>query len=291
MALLAALQPPLFLLESGLDSPEQLGRASVTEIYVKQILNKATGSIAAGGFDYSLNPYIGCGFSCSYCFASYFQPDQERFDNWGKWIEIKANAAEVLRLKKDLKGKKVFMSSATDPYQPLEAKVEITRRLLELMSDPIRQPRMLVQTRGPLVTRDIDLLKRFKHLRVNMSITTDSEEIRKAFEPGCASIEKRLEAVAELRRAGIKASIAAVPMLPLESPKRFAKMLKDTGALYFSAYPFRISDRAFAANTRPGALQMAKDLGWDRQAFERAAAELKHYLPELNDHNRGFSPE
>lgn len=291
MAAAHSFQPTLFLLESDLDAPDQLGRASVSEIYVKQILTKASGSVAQGGYDYTLNPYVGCGFSCSYCFASFFQPDQDRYDNWGKWIEIKANAVDVLKAKKDLRGKKIFMSSATDPYQPLEAKVELTRRLVEAMSDPLRQPRVVVQTRGPLVTRDIDLLKRFKHLRVNMSITTDSEEVRKKFEPSCASIERRLEAVKELRMAGIRASIAAVPMLPLENPERFAKMMKDTGALFFSAYPFRITDRPFAASTRDGALKLAADMGWDKAAFASAAAELKRYLPELNEGERGFSPE
>ena len=122
--------------------------------------------------------HFGCGFACTYCFASFFQPEQERFDSWGQWIDIKSNAAELLKKKRDLKGARIFMSSATDPYQPLEMRTGLTRSLVEIMADPLRQPRLVVQTRSPLVTRDLDLLKQFKHVRVNMSITTDDEDVR-----------------------------------------------------------------------------------------------------------------
>src|SRR5207253_3003827 len=111
-----------------------------------------------------------------------------------------------------------------------EAKVELTRSLVELMSDPLRQPRLVVQTRGPLVTRDIEIYKRYKNVRVNMSITTDSDEIRKRFEPGCASIERRLEAIAEVAAAGISTSVCVCPMLPVEDPERFAKTLAKVKA-------------------------------------------------------------
>ncbi|MGM3366965.1 SPL family radical SAM protein, partial [Escherichia coli] len=91
---------------------------------------------------------------------------------------------------------------ATDPYQPLEAKVELTREILKLLSQPEHQPTLVIQTRSPLVTRDIDLFRRFENLRVNLSITTDSDLVRRDFEPGCSSIERRLEAARELVAAG-----------------------------------------------------------------------------------------
>lgn len=267
--------------------PDQIGRASVKDIHVKQVLTKTNGSIK--DYDFSLNPYIGCGFGCSYCFASFFQAEQERYDTWGTWIEIKANAAEVLLKKRDLKGKKIFMSSATDPYQPLEAKVELTRRLVEIMSDPLRQPRLTVQTRGPLVARDIDLLMRFSSVRVNMSITTDSDDIRKQFEPGCASIERRLEAITEVKSHGIRTSVVICPMLPLEDPERFARTLRKTKADYVATAFFHRSDRQFAANTRNEAWDLAEKFGWNRDAYVKAVSDLRRYLPELNG-GGGFQP-
>lgn len=287
MAAQAVLQPQLFLLEPELQGPERLGRAKISEIYVKQILTKGSGSIQS--YDYTLNPYIGCGFGCSYCFASFFQAEQERFDSWGTWIEIKANAADVLRAKRDLKGKSIFMSSATDPYQPLEAKVELTRKLVEIMSGPIRQPRLTVQTRGPLVTRDLDLFKRFTNIRVNMSITTDCDEIRKEFEPGCASIERRLEALAQVKAAGIRTSAVLAPMLPLRDPEAFAKKLKAINADFYCSAFFIKSDRPFASSTRDGAWKLAKKYGWTKDGYMKAAAALKKHLPQLNG-GGGFQP-
>jgi DNA repair photolyase len=284
----ALLQPLLFMSEKDPVGPARLGKTRITNIDVKQILTKANGSMR--DYDFSLNPYIGCGFACSYCFASFFQAEPERFDTWGQWVEIKANAVEVLKKKRDLKGKRIFMSSATDPYQPLEAKVELTRALVEAMCDPLRQTRLVVQTRGPLVTRDIDLLKRFERVRVNMSITTDSERVRKEFEPGCASIEKRLEAIAEVKAAGIKTSVIMGPMLPIEDPERWAKRLIKAGADHYVTAYFHRSDRQFAANTRPGALALAEAHGWTRKEYEETVSVLRKFFPRINDGSGGFEP-
>jgi DNA repair photolyase len=182
------------------------------------------------------------------------------------------------------------MSSATDPYQPLEAKVMLTRRLVEVMADPLRQPRLVVQTRGPLVTRDIDLLKRFKNVRVNMSITTDSDAIRRRFEPSCASIERRLEAIKEVKMAGLRTTVCLCPMLPLEDPEVFANRLKLVGADHYVAAFFHSTDRVFAANTRGDAWELSKVYGWDKDAFNAAVARMKRVLPQLNNGSGGFSP-
>src|SRR5690242_11095824 len=145
-------------------------------------------------FDYTLNAYIGCSFGCSYCFAASFVADDEKKAAWGTWVHVKEDALIELS-RADLKDKTIFMSSSTDPYQPLEMHTGLTRSIVEFLSEPFRQPRLTVQTRSPIVARDVDLLKRYKRARVNMSITTDSEEIRKKFEPKCASIDRRFEAL------------------------------------------------------------------------------------------------
>ncbi|HEY3781373.1 MAG TPA: radical SAM protein [Fimbriimonadaceae bacterium] len=280
-------QQSLFDLEPANLVPAQIGRAGVSAIFARQILTKAGGSLR--WFDYSLNPYIGCGFGCSYCFASFFQPDEERFNSWGKWIEVKDNAVELLKRHRHLKDAKIFMSSATDPYQPLEAKVGLTRRLVEVMSDPLRQPRLVVQTRGPLVTRDIDLLKRFRNVRVNMSITTGTDAIRRRFEPSCASIERRLEAIKEVKMAGLKTSVCICPMLPVEDPEAFALRLKAVNADHYVAAFFHSTDRAFAANTRENAWLLSKEYGWDKDAFKATVARMQKVLPQLNN-TGGFGP-
>src|SRR5690606_26745938 len=105
---------------------------------------------------------------------------------WGQWLDIKTNAAEnyrkeIMKLRKNNKQVNLFMSSATDPYQPAERTAQITRRLLEEMTE--HPPDFLqVQTRGPLITRDIDLLLQLKakcQLLVSMTIETDREDVKR----------------------------------------------------------------------------------------------------------------
>lgn len=279
-------QPHLFDYHEPPIGPAELGRVNVSEIYVKQILAKPMGSLK--DFDYTLNPYIGCGFGCSYCYASFFQADETKFEAWGTWVQIKKNAEILLRQKRGLKGAMVFMSSATDPYQPLEAKVCLTRKLVEIMSEPARQPRLLVQSRGPLVIRDIDLLKRFESVRVNLSITTDSDSIRKEFEPSCASIERRFEALAEVKAAGIPIGVSLCPLLPLEDPKKFAAKLRALDAeCYWSGF-FHDTDRPFAANTRQAAWEVAKRRGWDEKEYLKTVEVLGEHLPSLNARSNRF---
>ena len=116
-------------------------------------------------------------------------------------MRVKSNALEKLRnCRQDLRRKSVLMSSATDPYQPIERRLELTRSLLPILAR--RGAHLTVQTRSPLVTRDIDLFHGFERLRVNLSITTDSEDVRRRFEPQCTSIDQRLNAAARARRSG-----------------------------------------------------------------------------------------
>ena len=185
------LQPRLF--EESPALPPRLGPVRIAENEATRLLTVPKGMLA--GYDYSINPYRGCGFGCSYCYAAFFEPDLQKRATWGKWVEAKSLAVSSLR-RVPLLGKRLYMSSVTDPYQPVEAHAEITRSILEALVS--KRPRLTIQTRGPLVTRDIDLLQRFEHVRVNFSITTDDDEVRKVYEPACAGIDRRLAAVGKL---------------------------------------------------------------------------------------------
>ncbi|MFI5385662.1 MAG: radical SAM protein [Fimbriimonadales bacterium] len=258
-------------------APDRLGPATIGLRPRSKVLSVAKGMIA-DAFDYSLNPYVGCGFACSYCYAANFVADEQRKADWGKWVDIKIDAVEQIA-RADLRGKRIFMSSATDPYQPLEQRVRLTRRILEVLVP--MQPVLSVQTRSPLVTRDLDLLARLDQVRVNMSITTDSEEVRKRFEPSCASIDRRFEALGEVSAAGIPLNVCISPMLPIESPRRFAeRILSVTPARVYAGF-FHSSGRQFAAATRPEAFVLMKQLGWTREDYLRTLRELCRYLPML----------
>ena len=193
----------------------------------KTILNKGTGFLS--GYTHSLNPYTGCSFACSYCYVRQMPVSLFRKKEWGSWVDIKQSAPTILE--KELKRAKskdkvtIFMSSSTDPYQPIEFKERLTRSLLEVMVH--NQPDFLfVQTRSPLVKRDIDLLKQFKEkVRVSMTIETDLDEIRKYFSPIAPPINARLATLKELVEAGIPAQATIAPILP--SSEDFPKKLSE----------------------------------------------------------------
>lgn len=274
----------LFALQQAI--PAKCGPAVVSERPRSKVLGKPGGRI--GDFcDYALNAYVGCGFGCSYCYAAFFVADEAMRQAWGTWVDVKTAALEEIELCPNLKGKRVTMSTATDPYQPLEARIGLTRQLVEAMSHPLRQPKLVIQTRSPLVVRDIDLFKRFEHLRVNMSITTDCDEIRKEFEPGCSSIERRMEAIRELRAAGIKTGVTVSPMLPVKDPHAFGRTLAELGADRYAVSDFHQTDRPFAASTRDRARALLRQHHWTRNEYERAAYVIRGYLPS----NDAFSSD
>ena len=265
--------------------PETVGPATVRSIDTTHLLTPGQGRTS--DYDYTLNPYRGCSFGCSYCYAAFFVAEEERRAEWGRWVDVKVRAAEVLR-KKELTGKRIYMSSVTDPYQPVEAKVELTRRIVEVLLDA--QARLVVQTRSPLAARDVDLFHQFQHVRVNMSITTDDDEVRKQFEPGCASIERRLQAVEQLKAAGIRVNVCVCPMLPMKDPEAFGRLLTRMRVDAVSAFYFHQGDRPFAAGTRDGAKEIAQQAGWTFDEFARCKAALCKACEAYGGSSAAFGP-
>lgn len=242
-------------------------------------------------YDYSLNPYSGCSFGCVYCYAAFFARKKEKMDNWGKWVEIKENALELLRRRrtKPLKGQTIYMSSVTDPYLPIEAKTRITRDILEELS-AYHNIKLVVQTRSPLVLRDIDLFKKIGAVQVNMTITTDEENVRKVFEPYCYPNAKRLEAIKTLHDAGVKSCITLTPLLPLGNISQFGKELLSTGVEHFIIQPFHKKKGKFVAGTRKSALEIFDKYQWTDERYDEAEKTLREMLPSLKHGKDGFAP-
>jgi DNA repair photolyase len=191
---------------------------TVKETQAKSILNKSQ------IFDYCVNPYTGCQVNCRYCYARLFMKRYSGHkEPWGEFVDVKINAAEVLR-KQLLRAKRgtVWISSVCDPYQPLEAKYELTRRCLkELLK---KQFPVNIQTKSKLVLRDMDLLKDFKEIEVGFTITTNDETIARSFEPGAASVAERLEALETLHASGMRTFAFIGPLLPGDPEKLIADL-------------------------------------------------------------------
>ncbi len=267
----------------------KIGQTDIQYIKSASILTEAKGFMNA--YAYTLNPYTGCSFGCNYCYAAFFARSSNDKDNWGKWLKVKENALALLqkKRKKPLIDKTIYLSSVTDPYQPIEKELELTRSILKELLD-FHKVRLVVQTRSPLVTRDIDLLKKFEVVQVNMTVTTDSEEVRKAFEPLCPSNKVRLKAIKEIQANNIQACITMTPLLPIKDPQTFAQELKNTGIQKFIVQPFHPDKGKFIASTKQDALSQVKKMNWNDEKYNNAVKIFKEKLPWLGEGKDGFAP-
>jgi DNA repair photolyase len=183
----------------------------IKEIHAKSILSRSK------VYDYVINPYIGCQQACSYCYARFMKRFTGHQEAWGDFVDVKINAAELLS--KEIKKKKmgtVWVSGVCDPYQPLEAKYRLTRKCLDILVQ--NNWPVVIQTKSPLVLRDIDLFKQSTTIEVGLSITTANDEIRKVFEPQAPSIRERLSTVESLHQQGIRTYVMIAPILPEAGP-------------------------------------------------------------------------
>lgn len=164
-------------------------------------------------YDYVINPYVGCQHACSYCYARFMKRFTGHKEPWGEFVDVKINAPDLLR--KEITTKKpgrVWISGVCDPYQPLESKYRLSRQCLEILQQ--HHWPVTVQTRSPLVLRDLDIFKKMSDLEVGLTIPTVDDSIRKLFEPHAPPIKDRLKALAELHAAGIRTYAMVAPMLP-----------------------------------------------------------------------------
>jgi DNA repair photolyase len=179
----------------------------VNEIRPKSILS------VSKVYQYVVNPYVGCQFSCSYCYARFMKRFTGHREPWGQFVDVKITAPELLKAEVAKKRRgKVWISGVCDPYQPLEARYKLTRQCLEVLADA-NWP-VVVQTKSPLVVRDIDILQRGKEFEAGFSIGTADDDIRQLFEPGSPAIQDRIAALDELHRTGIRTYVMIAPMLP-----------------------------------------------------------------------------
>ncbi len=179
----------------------------VQEVYARTILSKSKVS------DYTINPYIGCEHGCTYCYARFMKRFTGHRESWGTFVDAKINAATLLNLEiRRKKPGRVWISGVCDPYQPLENRYKLTRRCLEILSEhgwPVT-----IQTKSPLVLRDMDLLKSFNEIEAGLTITTANEEIRQMFEPNLPTTLKRINTLEKLHVAGLRTYAMIAPLLP-----------------------------------------------------------------------------
>ncbi len=163
------------------------------------------------GYDYVINPYVGCPHGCAYCYAEYMiKHFWAHTEKWGEFVDVKIRSTSHKPL--SLAGRTIFISSVTDCYNPLEEKYGITRKILAQLR--YSGANITILTKSALVTRDITLLQQIPSLTVGFSISTCSERIRQALEPGASSTGRRIDALKTLHQAGIRTWVNIAPVLP-----------------------------------------------------------------------------
>jgi len=179
----------------------------IQEISVKSVLSKSK------VYDYTVNPYRGCSNACRYCYAAFMKRFTGHREPWGEFVDVKINAPEVLA--KEITRKpmgRVWVSGVCDPYQSAEKKYRLTRKCLEILV--MSGWPVTIQTKSPLVLRDIDILKTSEKVEVGFSITTAEEKIRRIFEPEASPINERIYALKSLHANRIKTFVMIAPLLP-----------------------------------------------------------------------------
>ena len=181
-------------------------------LVVQEILAKTILSVSKI-YPYVINPYTGCQHGCSYCYARFMKRVTGHKEPWGEFVDVKINAAELLQKEiKKKKRKRVWVSGVCDPYQPLEATYRLTRQCLEILAH--HDWPVVIQTRSPLVLRDIDIIQDAREFEVGFSVTTADERIRELFEPHAPPITDRIQALSELHKAGVRTFAMIAPVLP-----------------------------------------------------------------------------
>jgi DNA repair photolyase len=231
------------------------------------------------GVDYVINPYLGCGHGCRYCYAVFMRKySHHPRSPWGSFVEPKTNIAEVLNLELSRKKRRgrALLSSVCDPYQPLEQRYRLTRACLEALRKWGWGIDIL--TRSPLVTRDLDIFSATPGVTVGFSIPTDDDEVRKVLEPNAPPIGDRLSALKKLHAAGISTWVFIAPILPMNPARLYAEIAPYTGHLLVDPLNYRSQVRDIFLKNR-----------WEYELSDHYAAETRSTLRRLWE-KRGRGP-
>lgn len=187
-------------------------------------------------FSQSINPYRGCEHGCVYCYArpSHAYVDLSPGIDFETRLFYKLDAARLLRAELSRPGYRcqpIMLGANTDPYQPIEKRLRVTREILEVLLQT-RHPVTII-TKGTLVLRDLDLLLPLAAaglVRVTVSLTTLDPELKRTLEPRAASPQARLRVISTLARSGIPVGVLAAPLIPAVNDAELEQILKAAAA-------------------------------------------------------------
>ncbi len=274
-------------------------RFQIFENETRSILTQTSGFIKEAGFTHSLSPARNCTFACTYCYVPtmriYGGLRPEDWQRWGQFTTFKANAAE--RLARELRPDHIiYCSPLVDPYQPAEATQQMMPRILETLL--ARPPRVFViQTRGPLIVRDILLLQRLAAVTtvgVSFSLTTNREDVRRLYEPHCATFEERLNTIRELGSAGIRTYATLAPLLPADVEVLAGAAIEATSRDLVGDPLHVRAVKRHGATTRDAAHRIAEKhghLAWFEPEFQAGVVSTIQRIAESANRRFAVGPE
>jgi DNA repair photolyase len=276
-----------------------MNRFQILENEARSILTPTSGFIAEAGFTHSLSPARNCTFACSYCYVPtmgiYGGLKPEDWKRWGQFTTFKSNAAGLLarQVRPD---HVIYCSPLVDPYQPAE---QTRRAMPELLEVLIRRPPRVfaIQTRGPLILRDVELIRQLAQrtrVRVSFTLTTNRDDVRRLYEPHCATFEERLRVIAALREARIPTFATLAPLLPCDIEELTAAAIAATEYdLIGDPLHIRAVKRR-GATTREAARRIAERHGhtaWFEPEFQAETVEKIRTLAQAADRRFAIGPE
>lgn len=260
-------------------------------IKIKEIERKtAIGKCGFPNGGFSVNPYIGCAHNCQYCYARFMKRFSCHDEDWGYFVDAKINVAEILeqQMKSGKFGnEQIYVGTVTDPYQPSERKYKLTRKILEVLvkhNNPIS-----ILTKSDLVLRDIDVLKKIKHIDVNFTINTFDEKWKKYIEPGSSSIDERFLAITHLVKENIPVFVMMGPYWPFfTDAEEMFKKFKELGVREIFSESLNTTGNNWTGvelvlkTHYPHLLPKMKDMFFNSENFYKFYSDAKNKLNKLS---------
>lgn len=253
-------------------------------MHVASALTPQKSGFLRAGFTHTLNPYKGCHFGrngCAFCYVRESPAGRFGPAPWGDWVVPKEHIGQHLARQltpESARHYRIFMASATDPYQPLEARWQLTRQCLEVFTTHA-VTWLVIQTRSLLVQRDLDLVQRLPFATLNLTVETDLAEMHRLFTRSSATPQRRLRLVRQALQQGIMTQVTVAPLLPYSAD--FAVHLAEAVGLQGRVIVDTFLDGDGSGGRRSERLGMAKLLasagyaGWFARCRDHAALLLE----------------
>ncbi|MCJ7647058.1 MAG: radical SAM protein [Candidatus Lokiarchaeota archaeon] len=249
--------------------------------------------------DYVINPYTGCQHGCIYCYAEFMiRFTGHKGEKWGQFLDIKKYDFSKIKPSR-YDGKSILLSSVTDPYLPLEKKYQNTKKILESLVGTSADIQIL--TKSKLVTRDIELFKKFENIKVGISINTLNDEFARIIEPAASKPSERLSTIEQISKENIETYVFISPFFPeitdfkaiIEEAENYTKNFNFENLNFRPHNVPRINQ--IIKKHYPGLLSKYKEIRQDQSYWDFIELEIKEFCErkdlnyKIEFHHGGFS--